>query len=93
MRESGFDVSGRFGFANLDVVDILPVGLNTLLWRLELDMAKVREFLDATDSLDVWRERSKQRAAIMNGLFWDDEAGMFFDYDGRACLLYTSRCV
>ncbi|MFZ2281232.1 MAG: trehalase family glycosidase [Prosthecobacter sp.] len=84
MRESGFDVSGRFGFANLDVLDILPVCLNTLLWKLELDIAKIREFLDATATLDVWLDRARQRAAIMNAHFWDEEAGMFFDYDGRA---------
>lgn len=84
MRESGFDVSGRFGFANLDVLDILPVCLNTLLWRLELDIAKVREFLDATSTLDVWHERARQRLASINEHFWDADAGMFFDYDGRA---------
>ena len=84
MRESGFDVSGRFGFANLDVLDILPVCLNTLLWRLELDIAKVREFLDATNTLEIWKERASQRSAVMNDLFWDEQAGMYFDYDGRA---------
>ena len=84
MRESGFDVSGRFGFANLDVLEILPVCLNTLLWRLEVDIAKVREFLDATSTLDVWQERIRQRTASITERFWDEEAGLFSDYDARA---------
>lgn len=84
MRESGFDVSGRFGFANLDVLDILPVCLNTLLWRLEVDIAKVRAFLDATNTIDVWQERAHQRAATINEHLWDEAAGMYFDYDGRS---------
>lgn len=84
MRESGFDVSGRFGFANLDVLDILPACLNTLLWRLEVDIAKVRAFLDASSTLQVWQERAHQRAAAINEHLWDEEAGLFYDFDGRA---------
>lgn len=84
MRESGFDVSWRFGFANLDVLDILPVCLNTLLWRLEVDIAKVRGFLDATGTVEVWQERYKQRAASITDHFWDEEAGLFCDFDGRS---------
>lgn len=84
MRESGFDVSGRFGFANLEVLDILPVCLNTLLWRLEVDIAKVREFLGASSELDIWRERASKRAAAIKEHFWDEEAGLFLDYDGRS---------
>lgn len=84
MRESGFDVSGRFGFANLDILDIAPVCLNTLLWRLEVDIAKIREFLDATATLQTWQERYTQRAAIITERLWDDEAGLFYDFDLRA---------
>lgn len=83
MRESGFDVSGRFGFANLDVLDILPVCLNTLLWRLERDIAQVRDFLDATATVSVWQERAAQRAAAITERFWDEETGLFYDYDLR----------
>lgn len=84
MRESGFDVSGRFGFANLDVLDILPACLNTLLWRLEVDIAKVRSFIDATSTLSIWQERAQQRATAINEHLWDEEAGLFYDFDGRA---------
>jgi alpha,alpha-trehalase len=81
MRESGFDVSGRFGFANLEVLDIAPVCLNTLLWRLERDIAQVRDFLDATATVEVWQDRASQRAASITEHFWDEEAGLFYDYD------------
>ncbi|MGV3662184.1 MAG: trehalase family glycosidase [Prosthecobacter sp.] len=84
MRESGFDVSGRFGFANLDVLDILPVCLNTLLWRLERDIAQVRDFLDATATVSVWQERAATRAAAINERCWDEEAGLFLDFDLRS---------
>ena len=83
MRESGFDVSGRFGFANLEVLDIVPVCLNTLLWRLERDIAQVRDFLDATATVSVWQDRASQRAATITERFWDEDAGLFYDYDLR----------
>ena len=81
MRESGFDVSGRFGFANLEVLDTLPVCLNTLLWRLERDIAQVRDFLDATATIEVWQERAAQRANMIQERFWDEEDGIFYDFD------------
>lgn len=84
MRESGFDVSGRFGFANLEVLEIVPVCLNTLLWRLEQDIAQIREFLDSSATASVWQQRAAQRAAAINERFWDEDGGMFFDFDLRS---------
>ncbi len=83
MRESGFDVSGRVWVAHHQVLGNQPVCLNTLLWRLEVDIAKIREFLDATTTLDVWQQRYSQRAIAISEHFWDPEAGLFFDYDIR----------
>ena len=41
MRESGFDPSNRFGALNVDVIHYAPVCLNTLLYIMEDDAARI----------------------------------------------------
>ena len=81
MRESGFDPAWRFGPGNIDIGSYAPVCLNTLLWRLETDIALVREILDATATMQVWVDRANQRAEILRDLLWDESDGLFFDYN------------
>jgi alpha,alpha-trehalase len=80
MRESGFDPSWRFGPANLDIAGHAPVCLNTLLWRLETDIAQIREILDANATVQVWRDRAAQRFSVLRDLLWDESDGLFYDY-------------
>ena len=79
MRESGFDPSNRFGAFNLDVIHYDPVELNTLLWVLEKDMARIARILGKTPG--PWEERAAQRAQLISRYLWDDEAGLYYDYN------------
>ena len=45
MRESGFDPTGRFGPFGADVTRYAPVCLNTLLYRMERDLAEIDQAL------------------------------------------------
>lgn len=45
MREGGYDPSCRFGQFNVDIIHYAAVCLNSLLYRFELDMAKMATML------------------------------------------------
>ncbi len=87
MRESGHDTSYRLEgrCANLVTVD-----LNSLLYKIERDIAKIieEEFAGvlkfgkgrAERSAD-WRKAAERRRDLMNRHLWNAERGMFFDYD------------
>ncbi len=81
MRESGFDVSTRFGPFSADILDYNPVDLNCLLYRMEMDTAAICTLLDRPREARLWSERGQHRAAEINRLMWNDQAGLYFDYD------------
>ena len=81
VRESGFDLTGRFGPCGMGVRDYAPVCLNTLLWRMEKDIAAIRRVLDCSpQSIEYWEEISAQREATMRRHFWDERSGLFLDW-------------
>jgi len=79
MRESGFDPTGRFGPFGADVTRYAPVCLNTLLYRMERNLAEIDQAL-GRDGKD-WLARAEARKARIETLLWDDGAGLYFDYD------------
>jgi alpha,alpha-trehalase len=82
VRESGFDLTDRFGPCGLLARDFVPVCLNTLLWCLESDIAAIRRRLGASpESIAYWESLARQRAARMHELFWDGAEGLFFDWN------------
>ncbi|HXW18053.1 MAG TPA: trehalase family glycosidase [Candidatus Acidoferrales bacterium] len=83
MRESGFDVSFRFGPFGAATQDYAPVCLNSMLYKTETDLQRMSEILGRADDAAQWRERAASRKALMQKYFWDSERGMFFDYDFR----------
>lgn len=87
MRESGHDTTYRLDgvSAHLNTVD-----LNSLLYRYEMDIAYMIEtffddhFVYAKNKVYKsieWHARAEKRKAVMKELMWDDERGMFFDYN------------
>jgi alpha,alpha-trehalase len=87
LRESGHDNSYRLEgrAAHLCTVD-----LNSLLYRYETDIARVLKevFRDELETSDgtvhtsaAWEERAERRRDLMSRLCWNEERGMFFDYD------------
>lgn len=82
VRESGFDLTDRFGPCGLLARDFVPVCLNTLLWCLETDIASIRRRLGASpESIAHWESLARERAVRMNEFFWNGEQGLFFDWN------------
>jgi alpha,alpha-trehalase len=81
MRESGYDVSSRFGPYSGRTHHFAPVCLNSLLYQTERNMQQFSEILGNAGPARQWSDRAKARAATMNKLMWNQSKGMFFDWN------------
>jgi alpha,alpha-trehalase len=81
MRESGFDISFRFGAYGAATHHYAPVCLNSLLYKTEKDMEQISELLGKHSEAKTWRERAEARKQSMEKYLWDGERGFFSDYD------------
>jgi alpha,alpha-trehalase len=75
--ETGWDFTPRF---ENRCADFISVDLNSLLYLFEINAACFGEALDH-DGKDLWLERAEERRLLLNQYCWDQERGMFFDYD------------
>jgi len=87
MRESGHDTTNRLvGIcANLNTVAI-----NSLLYKYETDIAfliqkyfknEFQYFEDKSFSGEYWTEKAAFRKKKINEMLWNQESGIYFDYD------------
>jgi alpha,alpha-trehalase len=83
MRESGFDVSFRFGPFGAATHHYAPVCLNSLLYKTEKDLEQISRWLGHTTDAEKWSKRAEQRKKLISRYLWDDKAGLFFDFDGQ----------
>ena len=90
MRESGFDVSFRFGPFSGSTEDYAPVCLNALLYKYERDLAWIEGELGGAGAgsgsgsgAAGWKGMAEARRATMDRLMWDEGSGLYFDYDVR----------
>ena len=81
VRESGFDLSARFGPFSTDIISHNSVDINVLLYQMELDMAEIAGILDREPDVKTWSKRAAWRGAEINRLMWNDKAGLYFDYN------------
>jgi alpha,alpha-trehalase len=81
MRESGFDISFRFGPYGAATHHYAPVCLNSLLYKTEKDLEQMSAVLGRKEESEKWRGRAEQRKADIQKYLWDGERGLFFDYD------------
>jgi len=81
MRESGFDITFRFGPYGADTHHYVPVCLNSLLYKTETDLEKMSTILGDRQSAIRWHERSVKRRALVQKLLWNQKRGMYFDYN------------
>jgi alpha,alpha-trehalase len=81
MRESGFDPSSRFGPFNAGVLSYTPVCLNSLLYVMERDMARILRELERHREAHLWERRARLRRVRINRWLWDERAGLYFDYN------------
>ncbi len=76
--ESGWDMTPRF---NRKCMDYLPVDLNSLLYKYEMDFAKAARIFDDKREAAKWEQAAKARKHVMNELMWDKLRGLFYDYN------------
>ena len=88
LAESGWDNTPRFG---ADATRIVPVDLNALLHRYEVDLAAFAEVLDADAA--VWRDRARERGAAIDRWLWDGDRYCDLDLDPRAPVAAVPRCL
>jgi alpha,alpha-trehalase len=81
MRESGFDVTFRFGPFGADTHHYAPVCLNSLLFKTESDLERISSLLGHKDDALQWHRRALARRKKMDQFLWDDDRGLYFDYD------------
>ena len=81
MRESGFDISFRFGPYSGSTHHYAPVCLNSLLYKAERDLAQMAEMLGRLQESAKWKQLAETRKEAVNKYFWNAQAGMYFDYD------------
>ena len=81
MRESGYDISFRFGPYGVATHHYAPVCLNSLLYKSEEDLARMADMLGKKKESAEWRERAKKRKEAIDKYLWNAKRGMFFDYD------------
>ncbi len=91
MRESGFDTSFRFGPFSGSTQDFAPVGLNTLLYKYERDLAFIYATLDIPEEAIAWSTTAGDRLQAINSLLWDNTSGLYFDLNLRTRQLSTYR--
>ena len=80
MRESGFDVSFRFGPFGAATHQYAPVCLNSLLYKNEKDMEQISRWLGRTADAAKWSKRAEERKKLISRYLWDPQRGLFFDY-------------
>ena len=81
VRESGFDISFRFGPFSGSTHHYAAVGLNSLLYKYERDLADMATMLHQPAQAAHWTHQAEARQKAINQYLWSPEKGMFFDYD------------
>jgi alpha,alpha-trehalase len=81
MRESGFDVSFRFGPYSAGTHHYAPVCLNSLLYKEEKDLEQLSTLLGREREAGEWRQRAQRRRDAITKYLWNEQRGLFFDYN------------
>jgi alpha,alpha-trehalase len=81
MRESGFDVSFRFGPHGAATHHYAAVCLNSLLFKYEKDLEEISKLLGNAKDSEEWKKRAARRNESIQKYLWDAKSGMFFDYN------------
>jgi alpha,alpha-trehalase len=81
MRESGYDVSFRFGPHGARTHHYAPVCLNSLLYKTEKDLERMSGMLARPAEGEEWRKRAEERKENIQKYLWDTDRGLYFDYD------------
>lgn len=78
--ESGWDMTPRF---ERKALDFLPIDLNALLYKYEMDFARAAEILGNTKEVGEWQKTAEDRKKTINELMWGKLRGFYFDFNYR----------
>ena len=81
IRESGFDLTNKYGPFGTDITSYIPIGLNSLLYKMEMDTITLYRLLGDKKKVSLWQTRAKKRAQLINQTLWVPELGFYFDYN------------
>jgi alpha,alpha-trehalase len=76
--ESGWDMTPRF---DRHALNFLPVDLNALLYKYEVDFARAAKIVGNTSEVKRWRAAAEERRVVMHKLMWDRVRGLYYDYN------------
>ena len=91
MRESGFDVSFRFGPFGAATHHYAPVCLNSLLYKTEKDLEQISLRLGHGEDAKKWNQRAEERKKLISRYLWNQEQGLFFDYNFQTSRMSNYR--
>lgn len=76
--ESGWDMTTRF---KRRCLDYLPVDLNCMLYKYEVDLAHIHTLLDSRSAAKKWQARAEERKKTVSALMWSNKRRFFYDYN------------
>lgn len=82
--ESGWDMTPRF---ERKCLDFLPVDLNALLYKYEMDFAHAETIFGNQKAANEWVKKAERRKKAMNDLMWGKLRGFYFDYNYQRSVL------
>lgn len=78
MRASGFDPTGHWGYGALRCMFHAPACLNSLLYRMETDLAEICAILGQASD---WLDKAALRKTRMKEFLFNPATGAYVDYD------------
>jgi alpha,alpha-trehalase len=84
VRESGFDITSRFGPFGGRAHDYAPVCLNSLLFKAEQDLEWMARQLGRSADATRWRIAADQRKERINRYLWNEAAGAYYDFQASS---------
>lgn len=84
--ESGWDYSSRWfadgeNLSTIETTDIIPVDLNSLLYNLEMTLARAHQVSENKEQADIYTQKAQERQRAIIEYCWNEETGMFTDYN------------
>ncbi len=84
--ESGWDFSSRWfrdakNLTTIQTTDIIPVDLNSLLYNLEITIAKASSFNGEQNTAKQFNDKAGRRKIAVMKYTWNNSLGFFTDYN------------
>ena len=85
---SGWDYSSRWlrdptRLASIRTTQYIPIDLNAFLYKLECTISTIAQTSGEELTALAWEKKAEARLQAINRWMWDENAGVFRDYDWR----------